>query len=124
MNSPKVIVEKCRFSDSNYIRGEKKWAASQLIEWCKEKEYPIFNLPLAGINMSGSPFTMSCFDTFVYHCKRMYEADLKHPIILDDYGQICDGWHRVAKAILAGKTTIPAIKIEVMPEPVGYEKRD
>jgi hypothetical protein len=124
MNAPKIVIEKCGLSDSNYIKGGKKWSAAQLVEWCKEKEYVVFDLPLAGIDMTDPHFVMSSFDSFVYNCKRVYEADLQHPIILDDYGQICNGWHRVAKAILAGKTTIQAIRIEVMPEPVGYEKID
>ena len=52
--------------------------------------------------MSEPHFTMSCFDSFVYHCKRVKDCNLEYPIILDDFGQICDGWHRIAKAVLEG----------------------
>lgn len=43
----------------------------------------------------------------------------KLPIILDDLGYITDGWHRVAKAILEGKETIKAVRIQNMPAPDG-----
>ena len=48
----------------------------------------------------------------------MNQADLKYPIILDDTGFICDGWHRLLKSIVEGKDTIKAIRLKVMPDPV------
>ena len=62
---------------------------------------------------------------FLYHAKRIEECDLKYPIILDPAGSIIDGWHRVVKAILKGKTEIKAFKLIVMPEPdvIGEEEK-
>jgi hypothetical protein len=53
---------------------------------------------------------------FITHYKRVKDTDLKYPILLDDRGCICDGWHRVAKAIIEGKKYIKAIRIEEMPD--------
>ncbi len=96
----------------NYGR---RWTAHSLIE--HSKKYNAFDLPLAGLNISGYPWGDPTIDNFIYHSKRVQNADLDKPIILDDMGCIADGWHRVVKAILEGKETIQAIRLEDMPEP-------
>ena len=53
-----------------------------------------------------------------YHIRRMNKADLQYPIILDDTGYICDGWHRLLKSIIGGKETIMAIRLPLMPESI------
>jgi len=50
-----------------------------------------------------------------YHIDRVNKADFKHPILIDNQGCICDGWHRVMKAIMLGHTTIKAIRLLDMP---------
>ena len=55
--------------------------------------------------------------------KRTNNADLKYPIILTDKGVICDGWHRLCKAVYQGDEYIKAIRIEKMPEYSGKEIR-
>lgn len=53
----------------------------------------------------------------------------KNPrVIFEDSGitenrYICDGYHRICKAILENKTEIDAIRIQKMPKPDGYEER-
>jgi len=47
--------------------------------------------------------------------KRVQNTDLKYPIILDVKGVVADGYHRVAKAILEGKSTIKAYRLKQMP---------
>lgn len=51
------------------------------------------------------------------HAKRIYEADLSHPIILSAEGYLMDGGHRLAKAWLLGAKEIQAVQFEVDPEP-------
>ena len=41
------------------------------------------------------------------HCKKIIDADLKKPIILDQDGRVMDGIHRIAKAALIGESKIP-----------------
>jgi hypothetical protein len=45
------------------------------------------------------------------------EVDVGYPIILGSDGRVMDGMHRVARAILEGRTTIRAVKFTVDPEP-------
>ena len=51
------------------------------------------------------------------HAKLIAETDLSHPIILDPDGRVMDGMHRVCKALLEGRTSILAVKLDEMPEP-------
>jgi len=45
------------------------------------------------------------------------EVDLSHPIILGFDGRVMDGMHRIAKALLQGRTTISAVQFEIQLEP-------
>jgi hypothetical protein len=45
------------------------------------------------------------------------EADLTYPILLSLDGNVMDGMHRVAKAILEGSTEIKAIHLPALGEP-------
>jgi hypothetical protein len=53
----------------------------------------------------------------VEHMKRIKEADLSIPIILNSDGTLMDGGHRVARAILENQKTILAVQFEEMPDP-------
>jgi hypothetical protein len=52
----------------------------------------------------------------------MQQVDLSYPIIQAPDGWIMDGYHRIAKAILEGKTTIKAVRLPALPEPDREEK--
>jgi ParB-like chromosome segregation protein Spo0J len=43
------------------------------------------------------------------------ETSFEHPVIMDPSGFIVDGWHRVTKALLEGRDTIPAVRFKEMP---------
>nr|DAH77764.1 MAG TPA: hypothetical protein [Caudoviricetes sp.] len=68
------------------------------------------------------PWDINCFDDFIFHSLKIQNADLKYPIILDSYGRVCDGYHRIAKTLIEGKTEIDAIRIQRMPKPDGREQ--
>lgn len=51
------------------------------------------------------------------HAKRIYEADLSHPVILSAEGFLMDGGHRLSKAWLLGLKEIQAVQFENNPEP-------
>lgn len=116
---PLTPIESFSLEESQYVRGSEIWKAITLIDYCKAKGYKPFDLPLAGIDLSTAHFTYECAATFIFQMKRVQNSDLSYPIILDDFGQIADGWHRVCKAILEGKTTIKAIRMDSMP---AYDK--
>ncbi len=112
---PKVEIEGIEITQNDYVRGDARWNCLKLIE--HSKKYKVFDLPLAGIDIGisawGGQLTV---DDFVYHMKRIENTNLEYPILLDDRGTICDGWHRVCKALLRGDTTIKAIRLSTMPE--------
>ncbi len=55
--------------------------------------------------------------SFLEHMRLVLAADLRYPIILDREGRLMDGMHRVCKAVLEGKSAIPAVQFVEDPEP-------
>jgi hypothetical protein len=53
----------------------------------------------------------------VQHCSLMVNADLAHPIILDQAGRVMDGMHRVCKALMQGVVELPAVQFTQDPDP-------
>ena len=49
------------------------------------------------------------------HCKKINNASLKYPIILNADGSLMDGGHRLCKAILEGRKTIKTVQFTSMP---------
>lgn len=120
--NPVVTYPKQGLAENRYTADGKIWAASNLVSWVKEKNYPVFKLPLAGVNLEHLPWEINTLDDIIWHSKRIQDTDLNHPILIDHLGRICDGYHRIVKAIIENKTEINAIRIEEMPRPDGYEE--
>lgn len=51
------------------------------------------------------------------HMRRILDADLAYPIILDADGTIMDGAHRAAKAILLGHASVSVVRFASTPPP-------
>ncbi len=51
------------------------------------------------------------------HMKRILNADLRYPVILNQDGSIMDGAHRTCKAILEGAEKIAVVRFTKTPEP-------
>lgn len=113
-NYPKLKIDKVSL-DENYFTNKDGYVygTAKLIE--HSKKYKEFDLPLAGIDLRRCAWTIEDIDDFIHHAKRCSDAELKYPIILDSCGTIADGMHRIVKAIVIGKTTIKAIRLESMP---------
>ncbi|REE68746.1 hypothetical protein A8990_13611 [Paenibacillus taihuensis] len=52
------------------------------------------------------------------HCQRIINANMDYPILLCSDGQLIDGGHRIAKALIDGKSEINAIYITLPPADV------
>lgn len=52
----------------------------------------------------------------IEHCQRMMDADMSYPVILGPTGEVLDGVHRIAKAMLAGQETVRAVRLPAMPQ--------
>lgn len=119
---PVITFTQFSFDESQYQYGTSKWDAPTLVEYCKRNKYPTFDMPLACVDLAKMPWKIGNFNDLMWHLQRVKNADLSHPIILDDDGIICDGWHRVAKAFMENKTTVKAIRMLNMPTPSGTTK--
>jgi hypothetical protein len=62
----------------------------------------------------GEPATVRIL---VRHMELVQRADLRYPVILGSEGQLMDGMHRVARALLEGRTTVTAVRFPDQPEP-------
>ena len=115
---PVISFGSLSFEESNYERGGKHWMATTLIRACKDQGLEPFEYPLASYHLCDKCFALDNTDDFIWQMKRTLEADYeKYPIILNDYGQVCDGNHRICHAILDGKTSVLAYRLLRMPAP-------
>lgn len=121
---PKIEFERFSFEESRYKRGDYVWYATTLMRAVEEQKLEPFDYPLAAFDMLSRGFRLSNTDDFLWHVKRMLNADYSHPIILDDYGQVADGFHRICHAIIDGKTTIPAYRLKKMPDSDVHEPEE
>ena len=115
MSLSKVKIDTVSLTENHYTdKYGNVYGVLKLIE--HSRKYKQFDLPLCGVDLSILFWSINDVDSFIHHSKRVQSSDLKYPILLDHRGVICDGWHRVCKAILKGDTTIKAIRLETMPD--------
>lgn len=119
-----VKISQMTFGESEFVRGNKVWRAETLYLFAKAKGYPVRNLPLWAVDLTDKAFSADNLSQFIFQCKRVQDCSLDYPIILDDCGQIADGYHRVCKAIIEGRETIKAIRLEQMPAPDRIEQEE
>ena len=53
----------------------------------------------------------------VVHMRLIRDVDPAYPVILGSDGRVMDGMHRIARAVLEGRTTIRAVRFATDPEP-------
>jgi len=53
----------------------------------------------------------------IEHFRLVGDVDPSHPVILGPGNRVMDGMHRVARALLDGRTTIIAKRFQELPEP-------
>lgn len=92
-----------------------RWSVARLVD--AAKDLPVFDCPLASIDLSRCIWDGCCIQELAEHCKRVFDADLDRPILFDWYGNIADGRHRVIKALIEGRRTIKAKRLMVRPIP-------
>ena len=112
------IKDNWNMNTQTFHDGKKVWYVSRLIE--KSKDLPVVEMPLSGLCTHKLFPVSETMNDFVSHVKKVNEADLQYPIILDDEGFVMDGRHRIAKAILTGAETIKFVRFDVTPQPDFY----
>ena len=97
--------------------GKHNWSVARLIALSDDLQ--VMDIPLAHMNMS--EYYDVSLRQMVGHVVAVNNADLDHPILLDEDGNIMDGRHRLMKAILIGAETIKAKRFLVNPSPCKVE---
>jgi len=122
----KLFIEKVNLSDNvfkaRFGNYRHYWDVTKLIQYCKEKEYPVIKIHVCAIDISVDVWDVCNVFEFIEHSKRVKEVDKSIPILLDSFGFICDGWHRYVRAVLDGDEYIDAIRIDKMPSPSKIEE--
>src|SRR3954453_2359364 len=100
--------------------GRAFWLTERL--WVLARDLPVREVPIASI----AEFDQDCWfsanspptcKAVAEHARRIYEADLSHPIILAADGGLMDGGHRIARAWLLRRATIAAVQFPNDPTP-------
>lgn len=99
--------------NQTFSSGKENWFITRLID--KAKDLPVQEMPISGLNTCHLYPHSNTMATFVNHIKKVLDADLSYPIILDDEGYVMDGRHRIAKALLEGIETIKFVRFDETP---------
>lgn len=110
----KLGISEFNVNENTFSRGDIRYSVKSLIE--ASKDIKPFDLDIRGVDISAEPWGRVNIKDFAQHMLRINDADLSYPIILDDTGFICDGWHRLVKAIVKGDKTIKAKRLKIMPD--------
>jgi hypothetical protein len=101
--------------------GLRAWDVDRLVDLAKA--LPREQVPLSAIREIDEPYwstgykhALTCREV-VEHARLIEEADLAFPVILSSDGGVMDGMHRIAKALLQGRTHIEAVRFSSDPEP-------
>lgn len=92
-----------------------RWSVARLLD--DTKDLPVFDLPLASLDLSQAIWSGASMYKLANHVKQCFDADLSYPILLDWNGAIADGRHRILRAIAEGHETIKARRMQWKPEP-------
>jgi hypothetical protein len=100
-------------------RGLLAWDVDRLVELTKD--LPRRAVPLTHIRELDAVWygdeERQTWRAMVAHIRLIDAADLSYPIILAANGDVMDGMHRTAKALLEGRATIEAVQFAQDPEP-------
>lgn len=110
-------IDDYNYRENEYSVDGLTYKVTDIIEL--SKQYKPFDMPICGIDISVMPWGEQTIKKYCYHIRRIENANLDYPIVLDDSGFICDGWHRLVKAIIKGQKSIKAIRLKVMPDAIN-----
>ncbi len=90
--------------------------------WELTKSLPVFEYEVVSFNGFDKDVWFNSLrnptlHNILEHYKKIENATFKYPIIISQEGIILDGIHRICRAYLDGKKTIPAVKFSQNPEP-------
>jgi len=102
-------------------QGLDAWDVDRLI--AMSADLPVREVPLEGIADIDTDYwfegssAVATVRNVVEHVRLVLDVDIGYPIILGADGRVMDGMHRIARALLDGRSSILAVQFEVQPEP-------
>ena len=124
MKYPKIKIENTHISENKFVQKGKVWTVPNLLTEVKKAKLEPFDLPLSCIDIGVNIF--DAIDTpkeLADHIKRCEKTSLEYPVIMNEDGLIMDGWHRIVKALVAGLSSVKAVRFEKNP-PCVFVKVD
>jgi len=114
------IWDQCNREEEVKCDNGRVWRITDLHEAVKDQ--PVYQIPLAFIDLAAHSFDVDGgLLAFAMHMRHVNECDADHPIIVDQWGRILDGRHRIVKALLEGRATIGAKKVPDYTSPTYYK---
>lgn len=102
-----------------YETGKKVWNISRLIKITEN--FKIQTMSMSALNTYGLTLNIVDLKSAAVSFKRVLDADLSYPIILDDEGYVMDGRHRIAKSLFREVKEIKFVRFDLTPDPC-YER--
>jgi hypothetical protein len=102
-------------------RGLDAWDVDRLIRL--SVDLPVIEVPVDTIDELDSAYWSApgaAYPTvrdLIVHMRLIQDVDPSYPVILGSDGRVMDGMHRIARAVLEGRTTIRAVRFSTIPEP-------
>ena len=102
-------------------RGFDAWDVERLI--ALSRDLPVESVSAESIWEIDTPYwfdgsyEVATVRKVVEHAKLIGEVDFSYPIIIGHDGRVMDGMHRIARALLEGKTKIDAVRFTSPVEP-------
>ena len=109
-------------ADGNYFSdGTHEWDAPTLWAWAADLRHPRLEVNLAELIVTRQLFAdwepLTSLLQAVNYFRDAQRVDLTFPILLAPTWEVVDGYHRVVKALLAGRVTLPAVHLLELPPP-------
>ena len=100
--------------------GRDAWDVDRLIEL--SRNLPVTDVDISSIAAVDTPYWFDepasvTVRNIVEQMRLVREVETQYPIILGPDARLMDGMHRVARAMLEGRTTIRAVRFAALPEP-------
>ena len=102
------------------VDGLDAWDVDRLVEL--SRDFPIIDVDVETIGDVDSAYWFYDEQTptvrsIVEHVRLIAAVDVEYPIILGPDGRVMDGMHRIARALLDGRSSIRVVRFEHLPEP-------
>jgi hypothetical protein len=102
-------------------QGLDAWDVDRLIGL--SADLPVHDVPLVTIDELDTAYwsapgaELPTVRELIVHMRLIQDVDPSYPVILGSDGRVMDGMHRIARAVLEGRTTIRAVRFPAIPEP-------